>query len=53
MKYPRRSKRIMKRHGRSGHPIIHRAKSGRTYVLVRAKKGKGVKRLYNYQKYMR
>jgi len=52
MGYPRRSKRTMVYHGRTGKPTIHKAKSGRTYVLVRAKGG-GVKRLYNYKKYMR
>jgi len=39
-------------HGRKGKPVIHRAKNGRTYVMVR-KSGGGTKRLYNYQKYMR
>jgi len=52
MKYPKRSKRTMHYHGRVGKPLIHKAKSGRTYVMVRAKGG-GTKRLYKYKKYIR
>lgn len=37
-------------HGRSGHPEVHAAKSGRKYILVRAKGG-GVKRLYEGSRY--
>jgi hypothetical protein len=44
--YPRRSKKKMTYHGRTGHPIIHEAKtSGRKFMMVRAKGG-GTKRLY-------
>lgn len=39
-------------HGRVGHPVIHKDKLGRTYVMVRAKGG-GTRRLYNYRKYLR
>ncbi len=42
----------MSYHGRVGKPLIHKADSGRTYVMVRAKGG-GTKRLYKYKKYMR
>jgi len=52
MKYPKRSKRKMSYHGRAGKPLIHETKSGRTFVMVRHPSGRGVKRLYNYQKYM-
>lgn len=52
MKYPHRSKRMMYWHGRKGKPVVHKAKSGKTYVMVR-KKGGGTRRLYNYKKYMR
>lgn len=48
-KYPYKSKRKITYHGRSGYPTIHRAKTGRTYIMVRAKGG-GRKRLYNYTK---
>lgn len=37
-------------HGRRGRPEIHTAKSGKRYILVRAKGG-GVKRLYEGSKY--
>lgn len=43
--YPRRASRIITYHGRSGKPVIHKAKSGRRYIMVRAKGG-GTKRLY-------
>ncbi len=51
-KYPRRSKRFIKYHGRKGKPVIHKSKTGKTYIMVRAKGG-GTKRLYKYQKYLR
>ena len=52
-KYPYESKMWLHWHGRVGHPTIHKdSKTGRTYTMVRAKGG-GVKRLYNYQKYLR
>jgi hypothetical protein len=38
-------------HGRSGHPVIHRTKYGREYIMVRAEDGKGNKRLYEGSKY--
>ena len=37
-------------HGRKGRPVIHEAKDGRKYIMVR-KKGGGVKRLYEGSKY--
>ena len=37
-------------HGRTGRPKIHTAKSGKKYIMVRAKGG-GVKRLYEGSKY--
>lgn len=37
-------------HGRTGRPVIHTTKSGRRYIMVRAKGG-GVKRLYEGSKY--
>lgn len=40
-----RSPNVIKYHGRSGHPVIHKNKEGRRYIMVRAKGG-GVKRLY-------
>jgi len=50
MPYPRKSKKNITYHGRSGRPIIHQAKSGRLYIMVRAKGG-GTKRLYCGSKY--
>lgn len=50
MSYPRRSKKSITYHGRSGRPIIHQAQSSRLYIMVRAKGG-GVKRLYCGSKY--
>jgi len=50
MSYPRRSKKRITYHGRSGYPIIHQADSGKLYIMVRAKGG-GVKRLYHGSKY--
>ena len=40
-----RSKKKMTYHSRIGHPIIHKTKVGRKYIMVR-KSGGGVKRLY-------
>ena len=37
-------------HKRAGKPVIHTSKSGRKYIMVRAKGG-GVKRLYEGSKY--
>ena len=45
-----RSRKKITYHGRTGFPIIHATKSGRKYVMVRAKGG-GVKRLYSGSKY--
>ncbi len=45
-KSKRRSRRTLTYHGRSGHPVVHEAKtSGREYIMVR-KRGGGTKRLY-------
>ena len=46
----KRSKKTISYHGRSGHPEIHTAKSGRKYIMVRAPGG-GTKRLYEGSKY--
>jgi len=45
-----RAKKSKMYHGRVGRPIIHITKSGRKFVMVRAKGG-GVKRLYSGSKY--
>ena len=45
-----RSKKVIKYHGRIGRPVIHMSKSGRKYIMVRAKGG-GVQRLYEGSKY--
>ena len=45
-----RTKKIIKYHGRSGKPEIHIAKSGKRFIMVRAKGG-GVKRLYEGSRY--
>ena len=47
----RRTKRVVKYHGRSGKPLLHKSKTGREYIMVR-KKGGGVKRLYKGSKYL-
>ena len=47
--YPRKSKKKLTYHGRSGYPILHKTKtSNQTYIMVRARKieGGGTKRLY-------
>lgn len=46
----KRSKKAITYHGRSGRPVIHQAKTGRRYIMVR-KVGGGVKRLYEGSKY--
>ncbi len=46
----RRAKKAITYHGRTGRPEIHTAKSGKRYIMVRAKGG-GVKRLYEGSKY--
>ena len=46
----KRTKKAITYHGRTGRPEIHTAKSGRRYIMVRAKGG-GVKRLYEGSKY--
>ena len=51
MSYPRRSKEIISYHGRKGKPLIHQTKSGRLFIMVRAPKGKGVRRLYEGSRY--
>jgi len=45
-----RTKHVITYHGRSGRPQIHTTKSGRKYIMVRAKGG-GRKRLYEGSKY--
>ena len=45
-----RTKEAITYHGRTGRPEIHTTKSGRRYIMVRAKGG-GVKRLYEGSKY--
>jgi len=45
-----RSKQVITYHGRSGRPVVHEDKSGRKFIMVRAKSG-GVKRLYEGSKY--
>ena len=53
----KRSKNLITYHARSGHPVIHSlqplspSRPGRRYIMVRAKGGKGVKRLYEGSKY--
>lgn len=47
----KRTKKIIKYHGREGHPEIHTTAAGRRYIMVRAKGG-GVKRLYEGSKYV-
>lgn len=46
-----RTKHVITYHGRSGHPQIHTAKSGKKYIMVRHPSGRGVKRLYEGSKY--
>lgn len=46
----RRSKKVIKYHGRSGKPLIHSNKQGKKFIIVR-KKGGGVKRLYEGTEY--
>ena len=41
----KRTKKKITYHGRSGYPVIHTTKTGRRYIMVRAKGG-GAKRLY-------
>lgn len=50
MSYPKLAKDSISYHGRKGRPVIHKAKSGRLYIMVRAKGG-GTKRLYDGSKY--
>ena len=45
----KRSKNVITYHKRTGKPIIHESKTGRRYIMVRAKNG--VKRLYEGSKY--
>ena len=45
-----RSRKKITYHDRTGFPVIHTTKSGRKYIMVRAKGG-GVKRLYSGSKY--
>lgn len=48
----RRAEKAITYHGRTGRPVIHTAKSGKRYIMVRAPEGKGVKRLYEGSKYV-
>lgn len=41
----RRTKNLITYHGRSGHAVIHTAKTGKKYIMIR-KSGGGTKRLY-------
>jgi hypothetical protein len=41
----KRSKKRITYHGRPGYPVVHTAKNGRKYIMVRARGG-GTKRLY-------
>lgn len=49
--YPRRSKRNITFHSRTGKPMIHQASNGKLYIMVRAKRerysGGGTRRLYD------
>lgn len=45
-----RSRKTITYHGRKGRPLIHISKSGRKYIMVRAKGG-GVRRLYEGSRY--
>ena len=46
----RRAKKSITYHGRTGKPVVHTAKSGRKYIMVRAVGG-GTKRLYEGSRY--
>ncbi len=50
MSYPRRSRKRVTYHGRSGFPVLHITKGGRLYIMVR-KRGGGVRRLYDGSRY--
>lgn len=50
MAFPKRSTRVIRYHGREGRPVIHQSKTGRLYIMVRAKGG-GTKRLYEGARY--
>ena len=47
---PKRSKKKITYHGRSGYPIVHETEDGRKYTMVRATNG-GTKRLYEGSEY--
>ena len=42
---PHRTKELYTYHGRTGHPVVHHARDGKEYIMVRAEGG-GDKRLY-------
>ena len=46
----KRTKHGITYHRRRGHPVIHTAKSGRRYIMVR-RTGGGTKRLYEGSRY--
>jgi len=41
----KRLAKIIRYHGRSGRPIVHRTRTGKGYIMVR-RKGGGTRRLY-------
>jgi len=45
-----RTRKVIEYHGRRGRPVIHTAKNGKKFIMVRAPGG-GVKRLYEGSKY--
>ncbi len=45
-----RTRKVIKYHGRRGRPVIHTAKNGKRFIMVR-KTGGGVKRLYEGSHY--
>jgi hypothetical protein len=47
----RRFRRKILYHGRKGYPVLHETRSGRKFIMVRAKGG-GVKRLYEGSLYL-
>lgn len=46
----KRTKKVIRYHGRSGRPVVHKSKSGKKYIVVRATGG-GTKRLYQGSQY--
>lgn len=53
MTYPKRSSWIVRYHGREGRPVVHQdERTSRLYIMVRAPKGRGVRRLYEGSTYL-